>query len=345
MPDAPDLIFSSDEFPGIRRRRAGKGFSYIGPDGLTIRDRETLARIRKLAIPPAWTDVWISADPRGHMQATGRDAKGRKQYRYHPDFRAAREAAKYEHLTAFARALPLIRRRVAEDMGRRGLPREKVLAAIVHLLENTLIRIGNAEYAKENKSYGLTTLRDRHVAVEGSEMRFAFKGKSGKTWKLQLKDRRAARVVKQCQDLPGQHLFQYVDENGERQAVKSEDVNRYLKEITGQDITAKDFRTWGGTVLAAVTLHEYQKIDNHVLSKKNVKTAIEQVAARLGNTPTICRKCYVHPEVVASYLDGALALEVKEEIEAELRDGLDRLTTEEVAVMGLLRARLEREAA
>lgn len=344
LPDAPGLVFSSDEFPGIRRRRAGKGFSYVAPDGRTVKDRETLARIRKLAVPPAWSDVWICPDAQGHMQATGRDAKGRKQYRYHPDFRAARDAAKYEHLMAFAQALPLIRRRVAADLGRRGLPREKVLAAIVHLLENTMIRIGNAAYAKENRSYGLTTLRDRHVAIEGSEIRFAFKGKSGKTWKLALKDRRLARVVKRCQDLPGQHLFQYLDDGGARQEVKSEDVNRYLREITGQDVTAKDFRTWGGTVLAAVTLAEFQTFDSHVLSKKNVKIAIEQVASRLGNTPSICRKCYVHPEVVTSYLEGSLALDtVKAEIEAELAEGLDDLSSEEVAVLSLLRGRLERE--
>lgn len=343
VPDAPGLTFSSDTMPGIRRRRAGRGFAYVDARGRSLRDAAVIRRIRALAIPPAWTDVWIAPDPTGHIQATGRDAKGRKQYRYHPEYRAARDAAKYEHLMAFAEALPSIRRRVSQDLARRGLPREKVLAAVVHLLENTLIRVGNAAYARDNRSYGLTTLRDRHVAVEGGEIRFSFKGKSGKTWRLKLKDRRIAKVVKACQDLPGQHLFQYLDETGERQAVTSDDVNRYLRETTGRDVTAKDFRTWAGTVLAAMTLDEYARVDGHVLSKKNVKAAIEQVAARLGNTPTICRKCYVHPEVTASYLEGALAMEVTREIEEELRDGLDALSAEEVAVMGLLRARLQRE--
>src|SRR5215218_8318368 len=241
------LLYVSDEEPGIRRGKSGTGFTYTKPDGKKVEDKATLKRIHSLAIPPAYTDVWICAKPNGHIQATGRDAKGRKQYRYHPAFREVRESAKYEHMMAFAAALPSIRAKLAEHMALRGLPREKVLATVVHLLENTLIRVGNDDYAKANKSYGLTTLRDPHVKVDGSELRFQFKGESGKMWRLRVKDRRVAKIVKACQDLPGQDLFQYLDENGERKDVTSADVNAYLKEITGRDITAKDFRTWAGT--------------------------------------------------------------------------------------------------
>jgi DNA topoisomerase-1 len=294
-------------------------------------------------IPPAWTDVWICSKANGHIQATGRDAKGRKQYRYHAAFREVRESSKYEHMLEFARVLPTIRKTVAEHMGRRGLPREKVLATVVHLLETTLIRVGNADYAKQNKSYGLTTLRDPHVTVDGSELRFQFKGKSGKTWHLQVKDRRVAKIVKACQDLPGQDLFQYIDEAGERQAVTSADVNAYLKEITGRDVTAKDFRTFAGTVLAAMALAEFESFDSEAKAKKNVRAAIERVSSQLGNTPTICRKCYVHPEVFTSYLEGALLLNVRDEVEAELRDELAGLRPEEAAVLTLLDARLNRE--
>ncbi|KLK94230.1 DNA topoisomerase I [Microvirga vignae] len=337
------LIYVSDEEPGIRRRKSGKGFTYLHPDGKKVEDKETLDRIRSLAIPPAYTDVWICPKANGHIQATGRDVKGRKQYRYHPAFREVREGTKYERMLEFAKGLPEIRNTIDEHMSRRGLPREKVLATVVHLLENTLIRVGNEDYAKQNKSYGLTTLRDPHVTVDGSELRFQFKGKSGKTWKLRVKDRRVAKIVKACQDLPGQDLFQYLDENGEQQSITSSDVNAYLKEITGRDITAKDFRTWAGTVLAALALAEFEQFDSEAKAKKNIRAAIEQVSARLGNTPTICRKCYVHPEVFSCYLEGSLLLEIKEEIETELREDLPSLRPEEAAVLTLLQERLSRE--
>jgi DNA topoisomerase I len=337
------LTYVSDEAPGIRRRKSGKGFTYTKPDGAKVTDKATLARIRSLAIPPAYTDVWICARANGHIQATGRDAKGRKQYRYHPAFREVRESTKYEHMLEFARGLPAIRKTIDEHMSLRGLPREKVLATVVHLLENTLIRVGNSDYVKQNKSYGLTTLRDPHVKVEGGELRFQFKGKSGKTWKLQVKDRRIARIVKACQDLPGQDLFQYIDENGEQLSITSADVNAYLKEITGREITAKDFRTWAGTVLAALALSEFEEFDNQAKAKKNIREAIEKVASRLGNTPSICRKCYVHPEVFACYLDGGLLLDVKQRIETQLREDLSSLKPEEAAVLSLLQERLSRE--
>ncbi|MBQ0824889.1 DNA topoisomerase IB [Microvirga sp. HBU67558] len=341
--EAAGLRYVSDEEPGIRRKKSGKGFAYTGPDGKTIGDTSILERIKSLAIPPAYTDVWICAKANGHIQATGRDAKGRKQYRYHPAFREVRESTKYEHMLEFARGLPAIRTTIDEHMSLRGLPREKVLATVVHLLENTLIRVGNSDYVKQNKSYGLTTLRDPHVKVDGGELRFQFKGKSGKTWRLQVKDRRIAKIVKACQDLPGQDLFQYLDENGEQQSVTSADVNAYLKEITGSEITAKDFRTWAGTVLAALALAEFEAFDSDAKAKKNIRAAIEKVSARLGNTPSICRKCYVHPEVFSSYLDGGLLLDIKEEIETELREDLASLKPEEAAVLALLEQRISRE--
>jgi DNA topoisomerase-1 len=341
--ESAGLIYVSDEEPGIRRRKSGKGFTYVLPGGSKVEDKATLERIRTLAIPPAYTDVWICPKANGHIQATGRDAKGRKQYRYHPAFREVRESTKYEHMLDFAQALPGIRARIQEDMGRRGLPREKVLATVVHLLETTLIRVGNSDYAKQNKSYGLTTLRDPHVQVNGSDLRFQFKGKSGKSWRLQVKDRRVAKIVKACQDLPGQHLFQYLNEEGEQQFVTSADVNAYLKEITGRDITAKDFRTWAGTVLAAMALREFETFDSEAKAKKNVRAAIERVASQLGNTPTICRKCYIHPEVLSCYLEGGLLLEIKDEVESELREELASLKPEEAAVLTLLEARIKRD--
>ncbi|PWC37450.1 DNA topoisomerase IB [Azospirillum sp. TSO35-2] len=339
------LAYSSDETPGIRRRRAGKGFRYLWPDGRTVTEEDTLARIRKLAIPPAYRDVWICPDPDGHLQATGRDARGRKQYRYHRRWTELREGTKFGRMLEFCRALPGLRERVDADLGRRGLPREKVLAAVVRLLETTLIRVGNESYARENHSYGLTTLRDGHTEIDGSEVRFAFKGKSGKEWNVALRDRRLARVVRACRDVPGDELFQYLDPDGQRHAVTSGDVNAYLRDATGADFTAKDFRTWAGTVLAAMALTEFEAFDSATAAKRNVTRAIEQVATRLGNTPSVCRKSYIHPELLDAYLEGSLLDAMKREVEAELRDDLAGLDAEEAAVLAFLRERLERESA
>lgn len=338
------LRYVSDERPGIRRKKAGTGFSYVRPDGSKLTGSDALKRIKAIAIPPAWTDVWICPSPDGHIQATGRDAKGRKQYRYHARFREVRESTKYERVVAFADALPSIRETVREHMALRGLPREKVLATVVHLLETTLIRVGNDDYARQNNSYGLTTLKNRHAAVEGNEVRFRFTGKGGKQWSLRIRDRRIAKIIKACQELPGQELLQYIDEQGNCQDVTSTDVNDYLKAITGKDITAKDFRTWAGTVLAAMTLSELQSFDNAAQAKRNLRSAIEKVSARLGNTPTICRKCYIHPEVLNSYMDGNLVLEIKSKVENELRSAVENMKPEEAAVLALLRGRLARQA-
>lgn len=341
--ESAGLRYVSDERPGIRRKRAGTGFSYTQPDGTRLIEPDALARIRALAIPPAWTDVWICPFADGHIQATGRDAKGRKQYRYHARFREVRESTKYEHVAAFAEALPSIRETVREHMGLRGLSREKVLATVVHLLETTLIRVGNDDYARQNNSYGLTTLKNRHVKIERNEVRFRFTAKSGKQWSLRLRDRSIAKIIRACQELPGQELLQYVDEQGNCQDVTSTDVNEYLKEITGNDITAKDFRTWAGTVLAAMALAELESFDSAVQAKRNLRSAIEKVSARLGNTPTICRKCYIHPEVLNSYLDGNLVLEIKSQAESELRSHVESLKPAEAAVLALLRGRLAKE--
>lgn len=339
------LVYVSDQAPGITRRRSGKGWSYRDAKGARISDKAVVARINAIGIPPAYTDVWICANADGHIQATGRDAKGRKQYRYHERFREVRDGNKYEHMLEFAQALPGIRERIDSDMGRRGLPREKVLATVVRLLETTMIRVGNADYVKQNKSYGLTTLNDRHVKIEGSELRFRFKGKSGKQWNLKLADRRVAKIVKQSQDLPGQHLFQYLDGDGEQCEVTSNDVNAYLREVSGGDVTAKDFRTWTGTVLAALALAEFEKFDTQAAAKKNVRAAIETVAARLGNTPAVCRKCYVHPEVIDSYLSDALVLQIEQEVERELRDDVSGLRPEEALVLAFLQRRLQQKLA
>jgi DNA topoisomerase-1 len=342
--EAAGLRYVSDARPGIRRKKAETGFTYARPDGTRLSEKEVLKRIKSLAIPPAWTEVWICPFADGHVQATGRDSKGRKQYRYHPRFREVRDSTKYEHVVAFASALPGIREKVQEHMSLRGLPREKVLATVVHLLEATLIRVGNDEYAEQNNSYGLTTLKNRHAAVDRNEVRFRFTGKSGKQWSLRVKDRRIAKIIKACQELPGQELLQYVDEDGNRQDVTSTDVNDYLREITGKDITAKDFRTWAGTVLAAMALNEIESFDSAAQAKRHLRAAIEKVAGKLGNTPTICRKCYVHPEILNSYMDGNLALELKSRAESELRADVQSLTPEEAAVLALLRGRLAREA-
>lgn len=338
------LRYVSDAEKGIRRIKRGKGFSYVGPDGERIGDQRTLDRIAALAIPPAWTDVWICLSPRGHLQATGRDDKGRKQYRYHPRWREVRDEAKYDRMIAFGEALPTIRERTSQDLARQGLPREKVLAAVVQLLEGTLIRVGNEEYARENHSYGLTTLRNRHVDVDGSEVTFEFNGKSGKKHTVDIRDRRLARVVSKLRELPGQELFQYVDDEGNRHSIGSEDVNSYLQEISGQEFTAKDFRTWAGTVLAARALEKIGSFDDEAQAKKNVVAAIESVAKKLGNTSTICRKCYVHPAIVDAYLDGSMTETLKSRAEHLLSESLRELEPEEAAVLAFLQHRLAHEA-
>lgn len=333
------LTYLTDEKPGITRARSCNRFLYRTNKG-TKPDAAALKRIEALAIPPAWTDVWICPTADGHIQATGRDARGRKQYKYHPRFREVRENTKYHRMLAFADSLPVIRAKVKEHLSQRGLTRERVLATVVHLLESTLIRVGSDEYARTNKSYGLTTLKNGHVDVDGSALRFHFKGKSGKVWKVDVRDRRIAKVIKACQDLPGQELFQFVDEEGRNRDVTSSDVNDYLREISGADVTAKDFRTWHGTVLAAMALQEFQKFDSQAGAKRNIREAINTVAARLGNTPTICRKCYIHPEIITTYIEGTLMIEVKDEVERQLRDDLAFLKPEEAAVLALLRNRL-----
>jgi DNA topoisomerase-1 len=337
---AAGLRYVNDGQPGIRRDLTRRGFDYVRPDGSSVRDEPTLRRIQALAVPPAWTDVWICPDERGHIQATGRDARRRKQYRYHPRWREARDEAKFERTVAFARALPKIRRRLARDLARRGAPREKVLAAVVKLLEVTLIRVGNDEYAKANGSYGLTTLRDDHAQVNGDQLVFRFRAKSGKKFGVRLRDRRLARIVAKCQDLPGQELFQYLDDEEQARDVGSDDVNAYLREIAGDDYTAKDFRTWAGTVLAAMALRECEAANSKAAAKRVVRGAIEAVAERLGNTPAVCRKCYVHPEVVQAYLDGGLKEQMRRRVRQELAArGLDE---HERDVLRLLQRRLAR---
>jgi DNA topoisomerase-1 len=304
-----DLSYVTDDAPGIRRRRSGKGFTYIGPDGRRIDDPATLARIRSLAVPPAYTDVWICPDPSGHIQATGRDARGRKQYRYHPGWAEVRDAAKYDGLVAFGRALPRLRRRIAADVGRRGLQRERVVAAVAWLLDNALVRVGNPAYARDNKSFGLTTLRSRHADVEGTRVLFRFKGKSGREWRLKLADRRIARVVRSCQELPGQILFQY-EADGARRAVTSDDVNAYLREIGGAALSSKHFRTWAATVIAAERLAALPPPETKRAAARAMNAALDRVAARLGNTRAVCRRCYVHPLVLDRYAAGTLASEL-----------------------------------
>ena len=337
------LRYVSDARPGIRRKRAGKGFSYVGPDGAPIRDDATLRRIKSLAIPSAWQDVWICPQPNGHLQATGRDAKGRKQYRYHPRWRATRDETKYQHILNFGRALPHIRERVEQDMRLPGLPREKVLATVVRLLETTLIRVGNEEYVKSNHSFGLTTMRDRHVHVEGSTLRFEFRGKSSVRHSVDLHDRRLARIVGRCRDLPGYELFQYIDDAGQRQTIDSADVNEYLRAISGEDFTAKDFRTWAGTILVALALQEFETFDSQAQAKHNVVSAIQEVAKRLGNTPSVCRKCYVHPAVIDAYLEGNTLDTLRQRTKQELTGDLASLSPEEAAVLALLQQRLAHE--
>ena len=335
MPSPPGLRYVSDDGPAIRRRRAGKGFVYLDAKGRRIANPATLNRIRALVIPPAWTDVRICAAADGHIQAIGRDAKGRKQYKYHADYREAREQSKYEHLVEFAAALPTIRAKVVEHMSLRGLPREKVLATVANLLETTLIRVGNDEYAKANQSYGLTTLKCEHVAVEGSEVRFQFTGKSGKQWSLAVRDRRVARIIRACQELPGQDLLQYFDEEKELCAVSSGDVNAYLREISGRDVTAKDFRTWAGTVLMGRFLAASDPATSATHGKRMMSAAVKKVAAALGNTAAVCRRSYIHPAITSAYLRGALLLKPAPDASPSGRTGL---SAEEAAVLAVLRS-------
>lgn len=303
---AAGLRYVNDTLPGIERRPAAKGFRYVAADGTPVRDKATLARIRALAIPPAWTQVWICPREDGHLQATGRDARGRKQYRYHERWREVRDESKYGRLVAFGRALPRIRRRVARDLARPGLPREKVLATVVRLLETTFIRIGNEEYARDNESFGLTTLRERQVRVEGARLRFRFRGKSGVPHEVALTEPRIARIVRHLQELPGQELFQYVDDDGGTRGIESADVNAYLKQLAGEEFTSKDFRTWAGTLLCARALRRLPAPASAAAGKREVAQAIEAVARELRNTRAVCRKCYIHPAVIESYFEGRL---------------------------------------
>jgi DNA topoisomerase I len=339
---AAGLRYTTDAVPGITRRRSGSGFTYFTASGRVLKDPAELHRIRSLVIPPAWEDVWICSDSRGHLQATGRDARGRKQYRYHPRWREVRDETKYYRLIGFAQILPAVRRRTDADLRRQGLPKEKVLAAVVQLLEKTLIRVGNDEYARHNRSFGLTTLRDGHVEVSGARLTFAFRGKSGVEHEVDLDDRRLARVVKACRDLPGYELFQYLDEEGKRQSIESSDVNEYLRDITGEDFTSKDFRTWAGTVLAAQLLKDFEAFDSDAQAKRNIVEAVEAVAKRLGNTKAVCRKCYIHPAILETYFDGSLVQTVSQRAR-RMAQGAGALSEGEAAVLGLLQRRLARE--
>jgi DNA topoisomerase I len=332
------LRYVTDEQPGFSRQRKGDDFEYFDTKGKPIRDEQRLLRIKRLAIPPAWSDVWICPSPNGHIQATGRDARRRKQYRYHERWREVRDENKYDRLVEFGKALPKIRRRLKKDLALSGLPREKVLATIVQLLERSFIRVGNEEYARENKSFGLTTMKDRHVDVKGSKLRFRFRGKSGRQHEVDVTDRRIARIVSKLQDLPGQDLFQYLDDEGDVRDVTSQDVNEYLREITGEDFTAKDFRTWAGTVLAAVALSAAGEFETKKQAKANIKQAIEAVAMVLGNTPAICRKCYIHPAVLEAYLTGNSVNGLEPKARANLeRKGIDPGSAQ-TAVLRLLRS-------
>lgn len=332
------LRYVHDSMPGIRRERSGGAFRYIGVDGALVEDEQVLARIKSLAIPPAWADVWISPTSRGHIQATGRDEKGRKQYRYHPQWRAVRDEVKYARMIAFAEALPHLRAQVEADLSLVGLQRAKVLATVVRLLDETDIRVGNEEYARENESFGLTTLRNRHVEVVGSTLRFQFRGKSGKQHSVEVRDQRVARIVKRCQELPGHELFQYLDDEGNRQTIESADVNAYLRQMTGQDFTAKDFRTWAGTVVAAQSLRALGPFSSQLQAKHNVLEAVKAASERLGNTPSICRKCYVHPAVIDSYTSGALLSVAAGRAERRLTEGRNGLKPDEAMVLALLRS-------
>ncbi|MDE1169755.1 MAG: DNA topoisomerase IB [Verrucomicrobium sp.] len=339
-PAIPGLRYVSDEGPGITRRRQGKAFAYFRPDGKPVRDAATLRRIAALVLPPAWEGVWICPSPSGHIQATGRDARGRKQYRYHDAWRAHRDRDKYGHMMAFARVLPRIRGRVRRDLRQSGLPREKALAAVVRLLETTLIRVGNDEYARENHSYGLTTLHNSHARVRGPRIEFAFRGKSGKQHRIEVDDPRLARIVRRCQELPGQELFCYLDGEGRARDIGSQDVNDYLRAASGGDYTAKDFRTWIGTVLAAVALRELEEVTSASQARKNIAAVVQSVSKVLGNTPAVCRKCYIHPEIFDAYVEGATLQAVSRRIGEDLGRSLGRLRPVEAAVLALLQKRL-----
>lgn len=339
------LRYVSDDQPGYSRKRKGDDFEFFDAEGKPIEDEQRILRIKRLAIPPAWTDVWICPSPNGHIQATGRDARGRKQYRYHDRWREVRDENKYEKIVLFGHALPKIRKRVEEDLSLPGLPRNRVLAAVVHLLERTFIRVGNEEYARDNKSFGLTTMRDQHVEIKGSKLRFRFRGKSGIRHEIDVTDRRMAKIVSKVQDLPGQELFQHVDDDGEVRDVTSQDVNDYLREITNEDFTAKDFRTWAGTVMAAIALQAVGGFDTKKQAKANIKNAIGAVSKMLGNTPAICRKCYVHPAVLETYLSGNAIEGLKQKTKEALdREAID-LREGEAAILKFLQARLEQKAA
>jgi DNA topoisomerase-1 len=338
---AAGLRYVTDTKPGIRRKRAGRSFTYLGPDGGRVRDPQELQRIRSLAIPPAWTDVWICPSANGHVQATGRDAKGRKQYRYHPRWREVQDETKYDRMLLFAVALPQVRTRVTQDLSRAGLPRERVLATVLQLMERTFIRVGNEEYARQNQSYGLTTLQGEHVDLEGSTIHFHFRGKSGKEHEIDLRDRRLAQIIRKCQALPGQELFQYLDADGQPHTVSSCDLNAYLREISGQDFTAKDFRTWAGTLLAFHLLREMPDAETEAQARKNVTDAIKQVAARLGNTPAVCRKCYVHPVVLDAYLNAETRSLLRAAAVAEADTG--GLPQDEAILLAFLRKQLQRD--
>jgi DNA topoisomerase-1 len=330
------LTYVNDTEPGIRRRRAGSGFSYTQPGGKAVAAKRTLERIKALGIPPAWTDVWISTDVDGHIQATGRDQRGRKQYRYHARWSERRDEVKYSSLADFARLLPKLRERVDADLRRRELPRERVVASIVWLLDNTMIRVGNAVYARDNKSFGLTTLKTRHVEVEGAKLRFAFKGKSGKEWKIRLVDRRMARILRSIQDLPGQPLFQYIDEEGARRPVTSQDVNAYIREATGGEFSSKHFRTWGGTVRALSLFAQLPLPETKAAAARATNIVVDEVARHLGNTRAVCRKCYIHPQVLESWGAGRLAGELAEA--KKLRRKRPGLDDEEAQVLRWLEA-------
>lgn len=342
-----DLNYTSAEEPGIARRRRGGGFVYLAPNGRQVRDQATVARIRSLAIPPAWREVWISLDPDGHLQAVGRDARGRKQYRYHPRWRSVRDDAKYGRLVEFCRALPRLRRRVARDLACSCLCREKVVALVVSLLERAQLRVGNDEYTRQNGSYGATTLRDHHARIRGAELELRYRAKGGAERRVALRDRRLATLVRRCRELPGQRLFQYLDDDGKPQPITSSDVNQYLREATGGPFTAKDFRTWAATIACAVLLCHEVGQGSQRTRKAVVSRVVESVARQLGNTPTVCRKCYIHPMVIDAFLDGRLADQLGPSVRRLARDlgGAQRthtaldtalLTRVEGAVVGFL---------